>query len=122
MLFSRIKRRAFSMRDRRSASVMGAIPSVIGLRLRMAGGTLRSSAAGAMAAAAVTRKSLRVTRKTHYPPRRGTVIFMFRLLSVAILLWTGSSPLDAAGCPVTRQGAPGASLGNLADFYYADPP
>src|SRR5579864_7849526 len=118
MLFSRIRRRAFSMRARRSASAMGAIPSVIGLRLRMDGGTLWSSAAGAVAAAAVTRKSLRVMRKTHYPPRRGKVISMFRLLCVAILLWTGASPLSAAACPVTRQVAPGDSLANLADFYY----
>ena len=86
----------------------------------MDGGTLRSSAAGAMAAAEVTRKSLRVTGKTHYPPRRGKVIAMFRLLSVAILLWTGSSPLSAAACPVARQVAPGDSLANLADFYYGD--
>jgi hypothetical protein len=45
---------------------------------------------------------------------------MFRLLSIAILLWTGSSPLNAGACPVTRQVAPGDSLGGLADFYYGD--
>jgi hypothetical protein len=45
---------------------------------------------------------------------------MFRLLSVAILLWTGSSPLSSAACPATRQVAPGDSLRGLADFYYGD--
>src|SRR5438309_129380 len=72
-LFSRMRRRAFSMRARRSSSVMASIAAIIGFSFWMASGTDWPLAICARPAAAVVRK---VRRRMSWLREKRRVLFM----------------------------------------------